>query len=197
MGVTHADGDLTRGQRPHYDKRAVSSAVAFPPGARRLPPAFVADGNLVTNWPWNTPAQWQRLRTGDGCPLCDAALSDVAFRLPSSLVRVPRLACVAGYAGVIAARHVVELHGLSSDDAAAFVRDLCQVSSAVERVSGAAKINLLSLGNLVPHLHVHVCPRRPGDRFEGRALDPGDTAEVYAAGEHARFVSELTRVLAG
>jgi diadenosine tetraphosphate (Ap4A) HIT family hydrolase len=155
-------------------------------------------GVFVGNWPWSSPSGWQRLRRGVDCPLCDpGALADVVVRLPSTLVRVPRSACLPGYACVIHARHAVELHDLGSEEAAAFMRDVCSVSHVVERVTGAAKVNLLSLGNLVPHLHVHVCPRRPGDRFDGLPLDPGHVAEVYRAGEHERFVAELLHGLRG
>jgi diadenosine tetraphosphate (Ap4A) HIT family hydrolase len=93
---------------------------------------------------------------------------------------------------------VVELHDLEACAAAAFLADVQQVSSAVARLTGAAKINLLSLGNLVPHLHVHIVPRRPGDRFEGRPLDPGDVcADAYAPTEHGCYADALRAALHG
>ncbi|MCG3129928.1 MAG: hypothetical protein FLDDKLPJ_00666 [Phycisphaerae bacterium] len=94
-------------------------------------------------------------------------------------------------------RHAVEVHDLTNAEVAAFTADLLRVSAAVKRLRRAVKMNLASLGNLVPHLHVHVCPRSPGDRFEGRPLDPGDVCgDVYADAEHESYVAALRLALA-
>jgi diadenosine tetraphosphate (Ap4A) HIT family hydrolase len=142
--------------------------------------------------PWNDPESWSRLRAGEACPLCrPVAVEEVALALATSIVRVPPQACLAGYACVVYRRHVVELHDLTPTEAAALIAEVNVVAAAIQRLRAAAKINLLSLGNVVPHVHVHVCPRAPGDRFEGRPLDPGDTTSVYRPGEHAAFVAAL------
>jgi diadenosine tetraphosphate (Ap4A) HIT family hydrolase len=148
-------------------------------------------------WPWNDPEHWSRLRAGEGCPLCAVGQrSDLVVELPGSRVHVPPAACLRGYVCVVHRRHVVELHDLTPDAAGAFVQEVAEVSAAVQRLTGAAKINLLSLGNLVPHLHVHVCPRRPGDRFEGRPLDPGDAVtDVYPPNAHAAYLAQLRAAL--
>lgn len=147
--------------------------------------------------PWHDAQRWARLCAGMDCPLCVRPLADVAWTLGSGLVRVPRVACLPGYACVVYRQHVVELHDLADAEAMAFLADVRRTALAVQRLTGAVKINLLSLGNLVPHLHMHICPRQPGDRFEGRALDPGDVqASAYQADEHARFVAALSAALA-
>mgnify|MGYP000539576971 CR=1 FL=1 len=147
-------------------------------------------------WPWHDAERWERLRRGEGCPLCGTGLTDVVAELPTSWVRVPAAASVRGYACVIHRTHVVEWHELDPTAAAAFLADVNRVSRAVAAATDAAKINLLSLGNLVPHLHVHVCPRRRGDRWEGRVLDPGSAAEVLEPEEHAAYVATLRAALA-
>jgi diadenosine tetraphosphate (Ap4A) HIT family hydrolase len=142
--------------------------------------------------PWHDPDRWQRLRHGERCPLCALPPAEIALRLDTAIVRVPATACVAGYACVIHRRHVVELHHLTIEEAAAFLLDVNRVAAAVEQLTGASKINLLSLGNLVPHLHLHICPRRPGDAFDGRVIDPGETpTDAYTPTEHADFVRRL------
>ncbi|GMU38947.1 MAG: hypothetical protein AMXMBFR22_31380 [Phycisphaerae bacterium] len=116
--------------------------------------------------------------------------------LPATHVVVPRRACLPGYVCLVSRRHVVEFHDLTSAEASAFTADLLRVSAAVRPLRRAVKINLASLGNLVPHLHVHVCPRIPGDRFEGRPLDPGDGRDdVYADAEHETYVAALRLAL--
>lgn len=146
--------------------------------------------------PWHDAQRWAQLCAGVDCPLCVRPLADAVWTLATGLVRVPRAACLPGYVCVVYHQHMVELHDLADAEAAAFMADIRRVAIAVQHLTGAVKLNLLSLGNLVPHLHVHICPRRPGDRFEGRAVDPGDVlGQPYAAGEYERFVAALGTAL--
>jgi len=92
--------------------------------------------------------------------------------------------------------HFAELHDLPSEAAAGFLADLQHASRAVQRASGAVKINLLSLGNLVPHVHFHICPRTPGDRLVDRPLDMGDvTDSVYSDASYAAYCAALKAAL--
>lgn len=142
--------------------------------------------------PWNDPDQWRLLCSGEACPIClRGTPASLVVTLPSGHLVAPVRACLPGYCCLIHRRHVVEWHDLDAAEATAFDADLRRVSAAVPHLTGAVKINIASFGNLVPHLHVHICPRRPGDRFEGRPLDPGDAADVYAPGEHDSFVAKL------
>ena len=89
-----------------------------------------------------------------------------------------------GYACLVFRRHAVELHDLSEAEGAAFMRDAQRLSRAVAEATGAVKLNYEVHGNTVPHLHLHVFPRYPGDGFEGRPIDPRAVAgPVYAPGE--------------
>lgn len=64
-----------------------------------------------------------------------------------------------GFCRVIWQQHVAEMSDLADTDA----RHLMDIVQAVERILrkqlAPDKINLASLGNLVPHLHWHVIPR--------------------------------------
>lgn len=142
--------------------------------------------------PWHDDTRWRRLLRGDDCPLCAAPVeSEHVCDLPFSRVIAPARACAPGYVCLIARSHVVEWADLTSADGAALMAEIQRVSAAIKRIVGATKLNILSLGNVVPHLHVHIIPRAPHDRFEGRALDPGDVAEVYPPGDHAEFVRKI------
>jgi diadenosine tetraphosphate (Ap4A) HIT family hydrolase len=44
------------------------------------------------------------------------------------------------------------------------------VARALEAVFRPVKLNLMTLGNGVPHLHTHVVPRYPGDPAPGGPL---------------------------
>ena len=68
-------------------------------------------------------------------------------------------------------RHVAEPTELSPDEAAGFWSDVARVAKAVDEQYRPAKMNWLSLGNGVPHLHVHLVPRphaRPTSRAPAR-----------------------------
>jgi diadenosine tetraphosphate (Ap4A) HIT family hydrolase len=66
----------------------------------------------------------------------------------------------------------------------------------LSEVTRCIKLNYEVHGNIIPHFHMHLFPRYPGDPFEGRALDASVTEpSPYAPGEHAAFVSALNSAL--
>ncbi len=64
-------------------------------------------------------------------------------------------------------RHVTEPTDLSEEEAAGFWREVLLVSRAVEQVYSPLKMNLMMLGNQVPHLHTHIVPRYRDDADAG------------------------------
>ena len=68
-----------------------------------------------------------------------------------------------GFCRVIWESHVKEMTDLSEDDRTHLMEVVFAVESVVREQLTPAKINLASLGNLVPHLHWHVIPRFADD----------------------------------
>jgi diadenosine tetraphosphate (Ap4A) HIT family hydrolase len=64
-------------------------------------------------------------------------------------------------------RHVVEPTELTEEEAGRFWRDLLIVARAIEDEYAPIKMNLLFLGNAMPHLHVHLVPRYRDDPDAG------------------------------
>jgi diadenosine tetraphosphate (Ap4A) HIT family hydrolase len=64
-----------------------------------------------------------------------------------------------GFCRVIWNAHVSEMTDLAPMDRSILMRTVCQVETALREVLQPQKINLASLGNLVPHLHWHLIPR--------------------------------------
>lgn len=58
---------------------------------------------------------------------------------------------------------LVELHDLTPTERALLIEELARAGAGLKAITGAAKINIGALGNLVPQLHVHVVARGPGD----------------------------------
>jgi diadenosine tetraphosphate (Ap4A) HIT family hydrolase len=146
---------------------------------------------------WNDSDRWAGLCSGEACPICRRSEPlDVIARLETSWVTMAESAPMRGYVCLVSQTHVVELYELPEEAAAAFMRDLRQVSQAVAKATGAVKLNYEIHGNTIPHLHVHFFPRYRGDRFEGKPIDPRQVrAPVYSQGEFERLRDALVAAL--
>jgi diadenosine tetraphosphate (Ap4A) HIT family hydrolase len=61
--------------------------------------------------------------------------------------------------GIWRGRHVVEPTHLADEEAASYWRDVLRVAAAVEKAYEPLKMNYLTQGNTLPHLHTHIVPR--------------------------------------
>jgi diadenosine tetraphosphate (Ap4A) HIT family hydrolase len=95
------------------------------------------------------------------------------------LILVPRVAAVS------------EWHELSDSDQQQLLAEQIQTSKTVQWLTGAYKMNVAALGNMVRQLHVHVIAR-----FEGDDAWPGPVWGVgsgrpYDSSRAQRFIAEL------
>ncbi|MFG1373729.1 HIT domain-containing protein [Xanthobacter oligotrophicus] len=58
---------------------------------------------------------------------------------------------------------MVEIIDLPFADRLHLIEEIAVVSAAVKTASDCAKLNVATLGNVVPQLHLHVVGRNPGD----------------------------------
>ena len=105
-----------------------------------------------------------------GCELCEQpggrpVWHDGACRV----VRVDE-ADYPGFCRVIWREHVSEMSDLSGAEQRHLASVVNAVESALRTLVRPDKINLASLGNLVPHLHWHVIPRWRDDRHFPRPI---------------------------
>ena len=122
------------------------------------------------------------------CPLCQATAEEVLWQ--DAFVRVVRVddADHPGFLRVILQDHQREMSALTPAARERLMRAVWAVEAVQLEVLQPDKINLASLGNVVPHLHWHVIPRWRGDR---RFPDPiwapprraGGPAVIDAAGQ--------------
>jgi diadenosine tetraphosphate (Ap4A) HIT family hydrolase len=147
---------------------------------------------------WNDRERWAALCSGEACPICLRRQPlDVIAELEASWVTMQESAPVVGYVCLVSRTHAIELHDLSPEVAAAFMRDAQRVSKSVIAVTGAVKLNYEIHGNTLPHLHMHFFPRYRGDQFEGGPINPKKVVQpVYAPGEFQKlrdaFILQLT-----
>jgi diadenosine tetraphosphate (Ap4A) HIT family hydrolase len=98
------------------------------------------------------------------CPLCSADGGLLIHR--DALLRVVRVTDTPDHPAfyrVIVNAHVAEMSELPPAQAAALMNAVLQVERQLLAELRPAKINLASLGNVVPHLHWHVIARFADD----------------------------------
>jgi len=98
-----------------------------------------------------------------GCELCDLAAPMTVYADGKLSVIVVDDAHYPGFCRVIWRDHVREMSDLAREDRLLLNEAVYQVEQAVREVMAPAKVNVASLGNVVPHLHWHVIPRYTDD----------------------------------
>lgn len=69
-----------------------------------------------------------------------------------------------GYIRIISQKHVKEMSDLNDEDANSILNALLKIDNIVKKLYTPDKINLASLGNVIPHLHWHIIPRYKEDK---------------------------------
>jgi diadenosine tetraphosphate (Ap4A) HIT family hydrolase len=97
------------------------------------------------------------------CPLCDEPGGELIWQDDFARVVLVDDADHPGFLRVIVREHVREWSDLAPPDRHRLL-DLALACEAVQRrILSPHKMNVASLGNMVPHVHVHVIPRFAGD----------------------------------
>jgi diadenosine tetraphosphate (Ap4A) HIT family hydrolase len=112
------------------------------------------------------------------CVLCDGDGGELVWRNDLYRVVLAPEPDYPGFVRVIVNRHVKEMTDLDAEERDRLMRAVFVAEAALREVMGPDKVNLASMGNVVPHLHWHVIPRfRDDPRFPdpvwGPPLRPG------------------------
>lgn len=97
-----------------------------------------------------------------GCELCNLLIAPVWRNQRFAVIMVDD-ASYPGFVRVIWHEHVREMSDLPDADRLALNDAVHRVELAVRAILQPLKINLASLGNVVPHLHWHIIPRYADD----------------------------------
>ncbi|HEY6096382.1 MAG TPA: HIT family protein [Gallionellaceae bacterium] len=101
---------------------------------------------------------------GKVCELCAQDGGEVVYRDDALRVVLVNDDDYPGFCRVIWNEHSREMSDLAPAQRNRLMESVFAVESAVRKVMQPHKINLASLGNVVPHLHWHVIPRYRDDR---------------------------------
>ncbi|QYF94737.1 HIT family protein [Massilia sp. PAMC28688] len=96
------------------------------------------------------------------CELCHLAIEPV-WRNDKFAVILVDDAAYPGFCRVIWHDHIKEMSDLAQDDRLLLNDAVWKVEEALRETMQPLKVNVASLGNVVPHLHWHVIPRFADD----------------------------------
>jgi len=116
------------------------------------------------------------------CDLCDTPGGELIWQDDRCRVVLVDEAGYPGFCRVVWQRHVKEMTDLADADRAHLMRVVFALEASLRELMQPDKINLASLGNLVPHLHWHVIPRF--------ADDPHFPAPIWAAPQRSAPVRD-------
>lgn len=126
-----------------------------------------------------------------GCPLCQEDGGELVAR--AERLRVIRVvdADYPGFYRVIWHHHVAELTDLLPAERRELMEAVATVEKLMRQHLQPIKINVASLGNMVPHLHWHLIARYTDDRhfpqpIWGEAQRDGATGAAHVAHEQIR-----------
>jgi diadenosine tetraphosphate (Ap4A) HIT family hydrolase len=97
------------------------------------------------------------------CELCSQAGGEVVHQAGKFRVVLVDDAAYPGFCRVMWNEHVREMTDLPAADRALLMDAVWRVEAALRETMAPVKLNLASLGNMVPHLHWHLIPRFADD----------------------------------
>lgn len=132
------------------------------------------------------------------CPLCDTPGGTILWQDDFCRVVLADEPDYPGFLRVILAAHVKEMSDLAPAAQQRLLQAVLASEAALREVVAPDKVNLASLGNLVPHLHWHVIPRFTDDPHFPNAVwgaRQRDMARAAVPDLDARLAAALRRRL--
>jgi diadenosine tetraphosphate (Ap4A) HIT family hydrolase len=134
------------------------------------------------------------------CELCSSPGGELLWANEECrvvLIEGEEASLYAGFCRVIWKAHVAEMSDLDAAQSARLMRVVLATEQALRATVAPDKINLASLGNVVPHLHWHVIPRWRNDSRFPRPIWAPTLREgaVHAAPEQAQLRAALLAAL--
>ncbi len=96
----------------------------------------------------------------------------VIARMPSGWLVIGDVQPLPGYCLLLADPVVASPNALSEAERARYAQDVFRIGDALLAVTGAHRINYMTLANLEPSLHTHIIPRFHEESDEKRRAPP-------------------------
>ncbi|MBV8634481.1 MAG: HIT family protein [Burkholderiaceae bacterium] len=136
------------------------------------------------------------------CELCGQSGGQEIYRCETYRIVLVDDVALPGFCRVIWNAHVAEITDLDWPERDVLMNAVWLAEQAVREVMAPDKVNLASLGNVVPHVHWHVIPRfRDDSHFPNpvwaEARRPADAAQLESRRAKLPALAERIRQLAG
>jgi diadenosine tetraphosphate (Ap4A) HIT family hydrolase len=95
------------------------------------------------------------------CPLCNPKNENIIYK--NSFLRIILVDEIPGYIRIITQKHIKEFSELSDEEAIKLTLIIKNLEKGILKALKPDKINIATLGNMVPHLHIHMIPRYIND----------------------------------
>lgn len=89
----------------------------------------------------------------------------------------------------------VEITDLSTEEQALLMLEMSKVSVILQKMTGAEKMNVAALGNMVPQLHIHVIARFKNDPAWPAPIWGKSEAMPYGENIKTEFIKALSEKL--
>ena len=113
------------------------------------------------------------------CTLCSPESENVIFKNDLFRVILVDDKFYPGFIRLILNQHIKEMSDLAPNQANSIFTALMIIERQVRLIFNPDKINLASLGNVVPHVHWHIIPRYVNDRHYPKPIWGPDTNLDY------------------
>jgi diadenosine tetraphosphate (Ap4A) HIT family hydrolase len=139
----------------------------------------------------------------DACQLCREAGGETLWQDERCRLVLVADADYPGFCRVVWKRHVAEMTDLDATERRHLMSVVFAAESALRAAARPHKVNLASLGNVVPHLHWHVIPRWRDDRhfpnpiWGASVREAGPRPAIEGAVLHAAFLRSLAEEQGG
>ena len=97
------------------------------------------------------------------CPLCNPKGENVIIQ--NKLFRVVLVDEIPAFIRIILNKHLAEFTDLTKDEHQQITDEVYRIEKIMRETINPDKINIASLGNYVPHLHIHIIPRWEKDSW--------------------------------
>lgn len=136
------------------------------------------------------------------CELCSQPGGEEIYRCETYRIVLVDDVNYPGFCRVIWHAHVAEMSDLDWPERGVLMNAVWQVEQAVREIMAPDKVNLASLGNVVPHMHWHVIPRYRDDAhfpspIWAEAKRTPDAAQLAARRAKLPLLAERIKQLAG
>ncbi len=122
-------------------------------------------------------------------------------KLESGWVIMGERQVLAGYCLLLPDPVVAHLNVLTGARRARFLEDMALTGDAVQRCTGAVRVNYAVFGNVEPALHAHIFPRRGDEPDATRTAQPWaldwNAAAPYSDAAHGELKRRIGEYLAG